>query len=122
MTDTIHWPAALIMSDSLDMGAGGRYKIGEDGLRGGSLGQDWARVAKMAEEVGEAIDALIGLTGQNPRKGYYKTWDDLYDEIADVILTGVYCFMHFTTEDNAIKIIQARQRFHMERVGLGWPE
>jgi len=28
------------------------------------LAQDWARVAKASEEVGEAIDALIGYTGR----------------------------------------------------------
>lgn len=30
-----------------------------------------AHVAKVAEEAGEAVDALIGVTGQNPRKGHY---------------------------------------------------
>jgi hypothetical protein len=37
------------------------------------LAQDWARVAKVCEEAGEAIDALIRMTGQNPRKGVCGT-------------------------------------------------
>ena len=41
------------------------------------LAQHWARVAKVAEETGEAIDALIGLTDQNPRKGFYASEEDL---------------------------------------------
>ena len=64
------------------------------------LGQDWARVAKVAEEVGEAIDALIGCTGQNPRKGYYGEPDDLLAELADVAVTGMFAIQHFT-KDNA---------------------
>jgi NTP pyrophosphatase (non-canonical NTP hydrolase) len=64
------------------------------------LGQDWARVAKVCEEAGEAIDALIGCTGQNPRKGYYGLSDDLLGELADVAVTGMLAIQHFT-KDNA---------------------
>src|SRR5450755_5196821 len=32
------------------------------------LAQDWARVSKMIEELGEAISEIILFTGQNPRK------------------------------------------------------
>ena len=60
------------------------------------LGQDWARVAKVCEEAGEAIDALIGCTGQNPRKGYYGEPDDLLAELADVAVTGMFAIQHFT--------------------------
>ena len=70
------------------------------GYREQPLGQDWARVAKVAEEVGEAIDALIGCTGQNPRKGYYGEADDLLAELADVAVTGMFAIQHFT-KDNA---------------------
>ena len=60
------------------------------------LAQDWARVAKVCEEAGEAIDALIGCTGQNPRKGYYGEPDDLLAELADVAVTGMFAIQHFT--------------------------
>ena len=58
------------------------------------LGQDWARVAKVAEEAGEAIAALIAMTGQNPRKGVCGTLDDLLGELADVAMTGILGIRH----------------------------
>jgi NTP pyrophosphatase (non-canonical NTP hydrolase) len=45
------------------------------------------RVLKLAEEVGEAAEALIGMRGFNKRKGVCRTRDDLLDELADVIIT-----------------------------------
>lgn len=67
------------------------------------LGQDWARVAKAAEEAGEAISALIACTGQNPRKGVCGTREELLGELADVALTGILAIQHFTknTDDTA---------------------
>lgn len=43
------------------------------------------RVLKVAEEAGEAAAALIGATGQNPRKGRSHTDADLAAELCDVI-------------------------------------
>lgn len=43
------------------------------------------RVLKVAEEAGEAAAALIGVTGQNPRKGRSHTEADLAAELCDVI-------------------------------------
>jgi hypothetical protein len=63
------------------------------------LGQDWARVAKVAEETGEAIAALIAMTGQNPRKGVCGTLDDLLGELADVAMTGMFAIQHFTKDE-----------------------
>lgn len=63
------------------------------------LAQDWARVSKVVEEAGEAVDALIGLTGGNPRKGQYGSLDDLLNELADVALTGLYAMQHFTKNE-----------------------
>lgn len=62
------------------------------------LGQDWARVAKVAEEVGEAIEALIAMTGQNPRKGVCGTQGDLLGELADTALTAMLAIQHFTKD------------------------
>ena len=65
------------------------------------LAQDWARVAKIAEETGEAIAELILATGQNPRKG---TDPDarrrMLDEMADVALTAILG-MHDTSRKTA---------------------
>jgi hypothetical protein len=43
------------------------------------------RVLKVAEEAGEAAAALIGATGQNPRKGRSHTEADVAAELCDVI-------------------------------------
>lgn len=80
------------------------------------LAQDWARVAKVSEEVGEAIDALIGMTAQNPRKGQYGRLSDLLTELADVALTGLYAMQHFTKNaDVTLDIFMARAEHHHKR-------
>ncbi|WP_141582454.1 NUDIX domain-containing protein [Actinomadura sp. WMMA1423] len=45
-------------------------------------------VMKIAEEVGEVVEAYLGMTGGNPRKGVHRTAADVLDELADVILTA----------------------------------
>lgn len=70
----------------------------EESYVGQPLAQDWARVAKASEEVGEAIEALIAYTGQNPRKGVCGTLDDLLGELADVAVTGMFGIQHFTKD------------------------
>lgn len=47
------------------------------------------RVFKVSEEVGEVAQAVIGATGQNPRKGITHTWNDVELELCDVILAGL---------------------------------
>ncbi len=81
------------------------------------LAQDWARVAKASEEVGEAIDALIGYTGQNPRKGHYGSEDDLLRELADGALTCIYALQHFVKDaETALDILLLRSEYHIERL------
>lgn len=47
------------------------------------------RVMKLAEETGEAVNAYLGMTGQNPRKGTCATLDDLNGELGDVIIAAL---------------------------------
>ena len=47
------------------------------------------RIMKLTEEAGEVSQAVIGVMGQNPRKGVTHTWDDVQAEICDVILTAM---------------------------------
>ena len=69
------------------------------------LAQDWARVAKVIEEAGEAINELILYTGQNPRKGEHpERYARLLMELADATLTPIYAIQHFTKD---IEITQA---------------
>jgi NTP pyrophosphatase (non-canonical NTP hydrolase) len=90
-----------------------------DAYKDQPLAQDWARVAKVTEEAGEAVDALIGFTGQNPRKGTYGTEADLLDELADVALTGLYALQHFMKNNRHVDPLEYlidRARRHQRRI------
>lgn len=90
-----------------------------DTYQGQPLAQDWARVAKVVEEAGEAVAELIGMTGQNPRKGVTSTLDDLLGELADVTLTGLYAIQHFTKDSDAtLDLLLRKTRYHCQRVGV----
>lgn len=69
-----------------------------DNYKDQPLAQDWARVAKLAEEAGEAISALIACTGQNPRKGVSGTMDEMLKEVADTFACGAFAIQHFTQD------------------------
>ncbi|WP_338778078.1 MazG-like family protein [Streptomyces sp. DG1A-41] len=68
------------------------------------------RILKLSEEVGEVAEAVIGATGQNPRKGVTHTWDDVQSELCDVVITALVALRTLTP--------QAREVFarHLERV------
>jgi NTP pyrophosphatase (non-canonical NTP hydrolase) len=68
------------------------------------------RILKLSEEVGEVSEAVIGATGQNPRKGVTHTWDDVQSELCDVVITALMALRTLTPE--------AREVFerHLERV------
>ncbi|MEU8621940.1 MazG-like family protein [Streptomyces sp. NPDC048623] len=68
------------------------------------------RVLKLSEEVGETAQAVIGATGQNPRKGTTHTWQDVEAELCDVIITAMVALRTLTPD--------AREVFegHVERV------
>jgi NTP pyrophosphatase (non-canonical NTP hydrolase) len=56
------------------------------------------RLLKLSEEVGEVARAVIGVTGQNPRKGITHTWDDVTAELCDVILTAMVALSTVTPD------------------------
>ncbi|MEU0336673.1 MazG-like family protein [Streptomyces sp. NPDC006193] len=63
---------------------------GHDTGNGLRPGEQWTlQVLKLTEEVGEAAQAVIGARGSNPRKGHSHTWEDVQDEVADVVITGM---------------------------------
>lgn len=64
------------------------------------LAQDWARLSKIGEELGEAIDAFILHTGQNPRKPQADAMDEVLNELADVACTAILCMLHFTKDES----------------------
>ena len=60
------------------------------------------RMLKLSEEVGEVAEAVIGATGQNPRKGASHTWDDVQSELCDVIITAAVALRGLTPEARAV--------------------
>lgn len=63
------------------------------------LAQDWARIAKVIEEAGEAINEFIIWSGQNPRKPQNdEAYDKMLRELADTAMTPIYAIQHFTKD------------------------
>ncbi|ANP54697.1 NTP pyrophosphatase (non-canonical NTP hydrolase) [Streptomyces griseochromogenes] len=56
------------------------------------------RVLKLSEEVGEVAEAVIGATGQNPRKGVSHTWEDVQSELSDVVITALVALRTLTPD------------------------
>lgn len=79
--------------------------------------QDWARVSKIIEELGEAIAELISWTGQNYRKGAnILGYDRMLDELADTGLTAIYAIQHFTKDIRTTALVLDKAAIrHMER-------
>jgi hypothetical protein len=81
--------------------------------------EDAMRVLKLAEEVGEAVEAYIGFTGQNPRKGVTHTGLQFYHELIDVAVTALCALQHFTQDDKVTRAyVEARVRATVRRAGL----
>ncbi|WP_240969168.1 MazG-like family protein [Streptomyces sp. HNM0575] len=59
------------------------------------------RLMKLAEESGEVMQAYIGATGQNPRKGHTHTTEDVASELCDVILTAAVALHRFSDDPAA---------------------
>ncbi|GAA3181224.1 MazG-like family protein [Streptomyces virens] len=62
------------------------------------------RILKLSEEVGEVAQAVIGATGQNPRKGTTHTWDDVRSELCDVAVTALMALRTLTPDAREVFI------------------
>ncbi|MEW9518105.1 MazG-like family protein [Streptomyces tubercidicus] len=77
-----------------------RHFDAHDDARGLDQTEQWTlQVLKIAEETGEASQAVIGARGTNPRKGDSHTWQDVHAEIADVIITGMVALARMRPDD-----------------------
>ncbi len=71
------------------------------------------RMLKLSEEVGEVAQAVIGATGQNPRKGVTHDWDDVRSELCDVAITALVALRGLTPDAGEVftaHLAKARQR------------
>lgn len=71
-----------------------------DAYKAQPMAQDWARISKIAEELGEVIDEWIIHTGQNPRKPQADKMPAVLSELADVACTAILCMLHFTKDES----------------------
>lgn len=101
--DTINWYSVAAIDEYLDSGASDKY-------RNQPLAQDWARVSKVIEELGEAISEMILYTGQNPRKGTVpEAREYMLNELGDVAFTAILAIQHFTKDaDKTRDIIRGK--------------
>ncbi|MFG3022576.1 MazG-like family protein [Streptomyces sp. NPDC048254] len=60
------------------------------------------RMLKLTEEVGEVAQAVIGATGQNPRKGVTHTWEDVQGELCDVVITALVALRTLTPDTEGV--------------------
>ncbi|MFE1842950.1 MazG-like family protein [Streptomyces sp. NPDC014603] len=74
------------------------------------------RILKLSEEVGEVAQAVIGATGQNPRKGTTHTWNDVRSELCDVAVTALVALRTLTP---AAPEVFARHLEEVTRRSLG---
>ncbi|QES45222.1 hypothetical protein DEJ49_33320 [Streptomyces venezuelae] len=65
---------------------------------------------KVMEEAGEAAQAYIGVTGQNPRKGVTHTSIDVAEELCDVILAAMVALHDHTEEPQDFFELHAQRR------------
>ncbi|MFF2141705.1 MazG-like family protein [Kitasatospora sp. NPDC058190] len=56
------------------------------------------RLLKLSEEVGEVGAAVIGATGQNPRKGVTHSWEDVQHELCDVVFSALVALRTLTPD------------------------
>ncbi|MFE0421628.1 MazG-like family protein [Streptomyces sp. NPDC058953] len=67
------------------------------------------RVLKLSEEVGEVAEAVIGASGQNPRKGHSHTWRDVEAELCDVVLTAMVALRTLTPDAEQVFTAHVRE-------------
>lgn len=60
------------------------------------------RMLKLSEEVGEVAEAVIGATGQNPRKGVTHSWEDVQGELCDVVITALVALRTLTPDTHEV--------------------
>jgi NTP pyrophosphatase (non-canonical NTP hydrolase) len=102
--DSLQWESLANIDQWLDTKVSMEYKSQP-------LAQDWARIGKVIEELGEAIRAMVGYTGQNPRKGVTHSQQEMLDELADTAITAILAMLHFTKNAAEAKdLIQSKVR------------
>jgi len=72
------------------------------------------RLMKLSEEVGEVMQAYIGVMGANKRKGRSHTGHDVAKELADVVITAMVALHDWT--DSPEHFIEDHLQQLLERI------
>jgi hypothetical protein len=117
LEDTIDWQTIHYVDEWLDAEVSEPYKQQP-------LAQDWARIGKVIEELGESISALIGATGQNPRKGTTHSQEDVLGEVADSVMTGILAIQHFTknTSETRRILMEKQEKIYRRMIAAKAPQ
>jgi hypothetical protein len=79
----------------------------------------WHRVMKVAEEIGEVTEAMIGWTAGNPRKGETHESSDVVKELLDVAVSALAGVEHLTGNGGlSMAMLEHHIDFLMERAKL----
>lgn len=57
-----------------------------------------SRIGKAQSEAREAMEALAGVTGENPRKGVCDTWEHVLEELGDTACAALLGIQHVTKD------------------------
>lgn len=71
--------------------------------------EDDMQIMKLAEEVGEVVQAWLSWAKQNPRKPNELNLDDVLNELADVIITAWCNIQRFTADPDAPRRLLAER-------------
>ncbi|MFC7216882.1 MazG-like family protein [Streptomyces polyrhachis] len=82
-----------------------RFRAHDDGLGLGDEEQWTLQVLKIAEESGEAAQAVIGARGTNPRKER-ADWGRVHEEVADVVITAAVALARMRPDAGAYLLAQ----------------
>lgn len=80
--------------------------------------QLWERTAKVGEEAGEVMEAMIGLSDQNPRKGATHDREDVSYELLDVAVTALGAWYHMHPAGNMMLALETHAQHLVDRAGL----
>jgi NTP pyrophosphatase (non-canonical NTP hydrolase) len=69
-----------------------------DNANGDSEYETVRRLLKVSEETGEVMQAYIGMSGQNPRKGVTHTAEDVASELCDVMVSAAVALHSFSID------------------------
>ncbi|MFJ9905215.1 MazG-like family protein [Streptomyces sp. NPDC101152] len=120
MTDRNTSPASPTSPGDLWSAVDALWAWLEGGRRHGDRESLLLRVLKISEEVGEVAEAVIGATGQNPRKGISHTWDDVEAELCDVVITALIA-LRTLTPDTRETFTRHLARVTERSLSTSWP-